>query len=162
MNFKEEAMKRIIVLIACAVSYFVPVEISAQTAEHVHKPHPHKHKEYAKVKNPIPMTEDSIVKGKTLYEKHCISCHGEAGKGGIGPNLADDIWIHGESDGEIFHVITDGTKGPTPMKGFKKELTKEMKWHLVNYIKSLKKTEKEQKFIIPSKSQPNINININK
>ena len=133
-------MKRIIVLIALAVSYFTPVEISAQTAEHVHKPHPHKHKEYAKVKNPIPMTDDSIVKGKESYEKHCISCHGESGRSNGNLDLTDELWIHGDSDGEIFHVITDGTKGE-PMKGFKKELTKETRWHLVNYIKSLKKTE---------------------
>lgn len=137
-------MRKIIVLIALAASYFTPVEISAQTTEHVHKPHPHKHKEYAKVKNPVPMTEDSIVKGKGLFEKHCVSCHGESGKGGIGSNLADDVWIHGDSDGEIFHVITDGVKG-TLMRGFKKELTKERRWHIVNYIKSLKKIEgKEQ------------------
>lgn len=139
-------MKRVIVLIALAVSYFTPVEILAQTAEHVHKPHPHKHKEYVKVKNPIPITEESIVKGKTLYEKHCVSCHGETGKGKDNiPDLTDNFWIHGKSDGEIFHVITDGTKGQTPMKGFKKELTKKMRWHLVNYIKSLKKNEGDRR-----------------
>lgn len=87
------------------------------------------------------MTEDSIVMGKGLYEKHCISCHGETGKGKNNiPDLTDNFWIHGDSDGEIFHVITDGVKG-THMRGFKKELTKEMRWHIVNYIKSLKKIE---------------------
>ena len=91
------------------------------------------------------MTEDSIMKGKALYEKHCVSCHGESGKGGNGiPDLTDGLWIHGDTDGEIFHVITDGTKGPTPMKGFKKELTKKMRWQLVNYIKSLKKTGEDK------------------
>ena len=86
------------------------------------------------------MTEDSIVKGKTVYEKHCISCHGESSKGNEKTDLTDKLYVHGDTDGEIFHVITDGTKGPTPMKGFKKELTREMRWHLVSYIKSLKKT----------------------
>ncbi|MBI5211765.1 MAG: c-type cytochrome [Nitrospirae bacterium] len=138
-------MKKIIVLTALAVSYFAPVEISAQTTEHVHKPHPHKHKEYAKVKNPVPMTEDSIVKGKGLFEKRCVSCHGESSKGNEKTDLTDGLLIHGNTDGEIFHVITDGTKGPAPMKGFKKELTKEMRWHLVNYIKSLKKTEGDRR-----------------
>jgi cytochrome c553 len=138
---REEIMKKIIILIVFSVLILIFSYAFAQTTEHIHKPHPHKHKKYAKVKNPIPMTEDSIMKGKALYEKHCVSCHGESGKGGNGiPDLTDGLWIHGDTDGEMFHVITDGTKGPTPMKGFKKELTKEMRWQLVNYIKSLKKT----------------------
>lgn len=121
----------------------MPFEAFTQTSEHIHKPHPHKHKQYAKVKNSVPMNGQSIMKGKELFEKHCISCHGESGRGNGHPDLTDGLWIHSDTNGEIFHVITDGTKGPAPMKGFKKELTKEMRWHLVNYIKSLKKTEKE-------------------
>ncbi|MCL4455987.1 MAG: c-type cytochrome [Nitrospirae bacterium] len=138
-------MKKIVILIVFSVFALIFNYAFAQTAEHVHKPHPHKHKEYAKVKNPIPMTEDSIVKGKGLYGKHCVSCHGESSKGSEKTDLTDNLWIHGDSDGEIFHVITDGTKGPTPMKGFKKELTKEMRWHLVNYINSLKKSEGDRR-----------------
>jgi len=107
-------------------------------AEHKHQPHPHKHKQYAKVKNPVPMTEQSIKKGAELYEKHCVGCHGEGGKGEGNLNLADDMVIHGDTDGEIFHVITDGVRR-TQMKGFKKKLTDEMRWHLVNYVKSLMK-----------------------
>jgi mono/diheme cytochrome c family protein len=136
-------VKKIIALIALPVLYFTPLEVFAQTAEHIHKPHPHKHKQYAKVKNPIPMSEQSIAKGSKIFEKYCIECHGESSKGKEETDLTDNRWIHGNSDGEIFHVVTDGTKGPAPMKGFKKELTKEMRWHLVNYMKSLKKIEKE-------------------
>lgn len=106
----------------------------------VHEPQQHRHTEYSKIKNAIPMTEQSVSKGREIYEKHCIACHGESGRGGIGVNLADESWLHGGNDGEIFHSITDGIKG-TQMKGFKKELTKESRWHLVNYIKSLRKGE---------------------
>ncbi len=136
--------KFVVVLIVFSIFLFAGGKPFAQTPEHVHKPHPHKHKEYAKVKNPIPMTEDSIVKGEGLYQKYCVSCHGQSGRGNGNLDLTDALWIHGNSDGEIFHVITDGTKGQMPMKGFKKELTKEMRWHLVNYIKSLKKTGEER------------------
>ncbi|MBI5074509.1 MAG: c-type cytochrome [Nitrospirae bacterium] len=108
-------------------------------SEHTHQPHPHKHKQYAKVKNPVPVTEQSIKKGAEFYEKHCVGCHGEGGKGEGNLNLTDDIVIHGDTDGEIFHVITDGAKG-TLMKGFGKELTSDIRWHLVNYVKSLKVT----------------------
>ncbi|RJQ40301.1 MAG: hypothetical protein C4550_03795 [Nitrospiraceae bacterium] len=135
----------VVVLIVLSIFIFAVRKPLAQTAEHIHKPHPHKHKQYAKVKNPIPMSEQSIAKGSKIFEKYCIECHGEASKGKEETDLTDNRWIHGDTDGEIFHVITDGTKGPAPMKGFKKELTKEMRWHIVNYIKSLKKTEENGK-----------------
>ena len=109
----------------------------AQEAQHEHH---HRHLKYAKIKNPIAKTEKSIAQGRKLYEEHCIACHGEGGKGGIGPELTSSDRIHGSTDGEIFHVITAGVAG-TAMKGFKKELTEEMRWHLVNYITSLNKNE---------------------
>lgn len=111
----------------------------AQEAGHTHQPHPHKHKQYAKMKNPVPMTEQSIKKGSEFYGKRCVGCHGAGGKGDGPLNLTDDMVIHGDTDGEIFHVITDGVEG-TQMKGFKKELTDETRWHLVNYVQSLKAT----------------------
>jgi cytochrome c oxidase cbb3-type subunit III len=67
-----------------------------------------------------------------------VAGHGEAGKGGIGPGLTGPVRIHGTSVGEIFHAITDGIKG-TAMRGFQKGLTEDMRWHPVNYIKSLGK-----------------------
>ena len=138
-------MKKIVILIVFPVITLIFSYAFAQTAEHIHKPHPHKHKQYAKVKNPIPMSEQSIAKGSKIFEKYCIECHGEPSKGNEKTDLSDNLWIHGDSDGEIFHVITDGTKGPAPMKGFKKELTKEMRWHIVSYIKSLKKTGEDKR-----------------
>ena len=133
---------RILVLVVFSL-FLASGEPHAQAAEHVHEPHPHKHKQYAKVKNPVPVTEQSIGKGRELYEKYCIACHGKGGKGSGSLDLTKGVFIHGDSDGEIFHVITDGVKG-TSMKGSKKELTRDMRWHLVNYIKSLKgKVKKE-------------------
>jgi len=138
---KGDIMK-ILVLVVFPL-FLVSGEPYAQAAEHVHEPHPHKHKQYAKVKNPVPMTEQSIGKGKELFEKHCIACHGEGAKGSKSLDLTDGVFIHGESDGEIFHVITDGVKG-TSMKGFKKELTRDMRWHLVHYIRSQNRTERKE------------------
>lgn len=139
-------MRHLVVLSIFLVFSLMPFEAFAQTTEPIHKPDTHRHKQYAKVKNPIPIGEQSVSKGKQLYKKHCISCHGESGKGGtgkggIGADLTDNLWIHGNTDGEIFHVIIDGVKGAPHMKGFKKELPKEMGWHLVNYIKGLNKPE---------------------
>ncbi len=86
------------------------------------------------------MTEQSVAQGKQLYEKHCMACHGESGKGGIGPSLTGPVRIHGYTDGETFHVVTDGVAG-TAMKGFKKELSEKMRWHLVNYLKSIRRAK---------------------
>ena len=108
----------------------------AQESRSLHKPHPHKHEQYAKKRNPVPMTGQSVEKGGELFAKHCTGCHGESGKGAGSLNLTDEMVIHGDTDGEIFHVITDGAKG-TQMKGFRKALTDEARWNLVNYIKSL-------------------------
>ncbi len=113
------------------------VSLDAVAQEEHHKHEPHRHLKYANMKNPISMTAQSIAEGTRLYEKHCIACHGESGKGGKGPTLTGPVRIHGGTDGEMFHVITVGVAG-TSMKGFKKELTKEMRWNLVNYIKSLR------------------------
>lgn len=106
-----------------------------------HKPHQHRHEQYAQRKNPVAMTAQSVAEGRKLFYKHCRVCHGESGKGGFGPDLTDDSWIHGNTDGEIFTVITSGVQG-TSMRGFKKDLTEEMRWHLVNYLTSLRKTKK--------------------
>jgi mono/diheme cytochrome c family protein len=120
-----------------AICCLVSTTAFAHEGEHLHEPHSHRHLQYAKEKNPIPTNEQSIIKGKEIYGKHCLRCHGEAGKGGTGPSLTGKILMHGDTDGEIFHSVTDGMKG-TAMKGFKKELTKDMRWHLVNYIRSLR------------------------
>lgn len=114
------------------------VSLEGFAQEEHHKHEHHRHPEYAEIKNPVAMTTQSIAEGKKLFEKHCITCHGKAGKGGIGPDLSVPVRIHGSTDGEMFHVITAGVAG-TAMKGFREELSDEMRWHLVNYIASLRK-----------------------
>jgi hypothetical protein len=53
------------------------------------------------------------------------------------PNLIDDKWDHGSSDGEIFVVIRDGIGPKFDMKGFKSKLTAAEMWQVVNYLRSL-------------------------
>lgn len=133
---------RIGALILSSIFCFTSTTAFAHEGEHMHESHPHRHMQYANEKNPIPMNEQSIMKGKELYVKYCLRCHGEGGKAGGNLDLTKDIFIHGNSDGEIFHVITEAVKG-TAMRTFKKELTKNMRWNLVNYVKNLKGREKD-------------------
>ena len=133
-------MKIITALTALFLSCTTAGGAVAQATERTHKATPHRHDEREQRKNPVPMTEQSVREGRELYAKHCIACHEKSGKGGIGPDLTDELWIHGKSDGEIFQVITDGVPA-TVMRAFKEELTEEMRWHLVNYLKSLGKVK---------------------
>jgi cbb3-type cytochrome c oxidase subunit III len=105
----------------------------------------HRHPEAEKLKNPVPANAQSIAEGKTVYGKQCASCHGETGKGDgklgeqLNPkpaDLTDADWKHGSSDGEIFTLIRDGSKG-TGMKGYKAKLTENQIWSVVNYVRTL-------------------------
>ena len=63
---------------------------------------------------------DAIVAGKSVFVKFCAACHGNEGQGGlVGPNLADNYWIHGGSKGQIVSTIENGvpTKGMVAWKG---------------------------------------------
>jgi len=61
-----------------------------------------------------PLTDNgSITKGKEVFLKNCIICHGSGGEGGIGPNLTDDYWIHGNGINNVMRTITKGV----PEKG---------------------------------------------
>lgn len=50
----------------------------------------------------------AIAEGKTIYATNCMPCHGMAGEGGIGPNLTDAYWIHGNTYDNIVHTVTVG------------------------------------------------------
>ncbi len=60
---------------------------------------------------------DVINQGKQIFASKCLSCHGSQGEGGIGPNLVDDYWIHGNGKPEaIYKTIDQGVadKGMPP------------------------------------------------
>ncbi len=94
--------------------------------------------------NPVQSNEVSIVAGKKVYVKECLSCHGKKGKGD-GPSIATlekspgDLTLQKvqlQTDGELFWKITEGRK---PMPSTKKALTEEQRWQVVNYVRTLKK-----------------------
>jgi len=51
-----------------------------------------------------------------VFLEHCAVCHGNAGEGGIGPNMADDYWLHGGEIKDIFRTVKYGVpdKGMVP------------------------------------------------
>lgn len=58
-------------------------------------------------------TQAMVDKGNEVYHKAglCYACHGQDAKGLVGPNLADDVWIH--SKGTFQELIAQIAKGVT-------------------------------------------------
>ena len=86
------------------------------------------------------------------YDVNCASCHGNlaqgAEKAGIvisiiqeqggkqPPDLTDDKWDHGSTDGEIYTVIKKGVP-PTMMAGWDGRIPDTEIWSIVNYLRAL-------------------------
>jgi mono/diheme cytochrome c family protein len=98
-----------------------------------------------KLKNPVASSPESIKAGQAAFQKNCRFCHGADAKGNgpmapegtHPPNLTDDTWDRGSTDGEIFMVIRDGAGPKFDMKGFKSKMSETDIWNVVNYLKSL-------------------------
>jgi glucose/arabinose dehydrogenase/mono/diheme cytochrome c family protein len=106
----------------------------------------------ATLMNPVPATPESVAAGKLIFDANCAACHGNAAQGAVKagitisiieeqhgkqpPDLTDDQWDHGSSDGEIFTTIKRGLP-PTMMAGFGGALSDEDIWRLVNYLRTL-------------------------
>jgi cytochrome c oxidase cbb3-type subunit III len=56
------------------------------------------------------MSQDptTVAAGAATFATTCATCHGENLKGKIGPDLTDQVWIHGGTPAEIVHTITTG------------------------------------------------------
>ena len=100
--------------------------------------------EAAKVRNPVATSPESIAAGKRVYERYCASCHGTSAQGGSGsdisppaPDLTDEEWKHGSTDGEIFAVIKNGVAPDFNMEPWGDRIKETDIWNVVNYVRSL-------------------------
>jgi cytochrome c oxidase cbb3-type subunit 3 len=77
--------------------------------------------------------------GARIFSERCIACHGDKGQGGIGPNLTDNYWIHGDKLENQLNVIMNGVadKGMPAWKTFYKN---EDLYSIIAFIRSLKGT----------------------
>jgi len=92
------------------------------------------------------------AEGRRLYEANCAGCHGDRGQGAIKagtpisiiaeqggrqpPDLTDNQWDHGSSDGDVFRVIKQGLP-PTMMPGFDGRIPDADIRRIVAYLRSL-------------------------
>jgi mono/diheme cytochrome c family protein len=130
------------VLVTAAALFLVVVVAAAQSPAVGPDP--------KKVKNPVAASAASVTAGAATYKKYCAFCHGPeakgngplAPKGSMPPDLTDAKWDHGDTDGEIFHIMQNGVGGTSVMKGFKGKMPDQDMWNVVNYLRSLGATKK--------------------
>lgn len=80
--------------------------------------------------------KDALHEGQETYTAYCAACHRADGGGLIGPNLADNAWIHGGQITEIYATVVNGVleKG---MPAWGKMLKPEQVQQVVAYVASL-------------------------
>jgi putative heme-binding domain-containing protein len=83
-----------------------------------------------------PEQDAALAEGQALFRGLCSGCHGGAGRGGKGPDLTDNRWIHGDKDEDIARVIRDGVP-KTTMKKLGDSLKEEQIKKIVAYVRSL-------------------------
>jgi len=97
---------------------------------------------YENMKNPVEADKESLAIGKSLYNKHCKSCHGKEGLGD-GPKAAQLDTPSGDFSSDEFISQSDGAlfykslEGRDDMPGFKKKIPDaEDMWSVVNYMRT--------------------------
>jgi cytochrome c oxidase cbb3-type subunit 2 len=84
----------------------------------------------AALKNPYTELKSIKADAKSIYAKDCASCHGDEGKGGLGPALKGST----KSDAELYAIIANGIEA-NGMPGFSGSLDGQKIWKLVTLIK---------------------------
>lgn len=67
-----------------------------------------------------PLTDAAkLASGKAAFVQNCAACHGQNAEGVVGPNLADEYWLHGGDVNDIFKTIKHGvtSKGMVAWQG---------------------------------------------
>ncbi|HKU52412.1 MAG TPA: cytochrome c [Nitrospira sp.] len=102
------------------------------------------------VTNPYSPTPEIIGQGQMLFEgkAFCRTCHGIDGKGlgsDINPdnfrgalprNFTDKDWQAARTDGELFWILKNGSKGTAMASFIPLVLTEEEAWKVITYVRS--------------------------
>jgi len=98
--------------------------------------------------NPVVYSDESVAKGKKLFNIYCKVCHGKTGAGDghlytsglfpAKPTSLVDSYVQNKSDGEIYYVITAGSISGL-MGPHGTQVTPDERWMIINYLRSLVK-----------------------
>ena len=105
----------------------------------------------SELKNPITLTAAVYDEGQEIFVKMCQHCHGEEGKGdgkivtnGNFPPIPAYDGIAGLTEGKMFHTLTYG-KGN--MGSHASQLTKEERWKVIWFVKSLQQGKSKEEML---------------
>ncbi|MDH4199211.1 MAG: c-type cytochrome [Spirochaetia bacterium] len=101
--------------------------------------------------NPLESNPEAIAHGKGHYAAMCVVCHGENARGNVGPDLLDDVYLHGEDNFSEYKVLmggisTDHMKMNPPrgkMPGYKNILGPHKVLEIMAWLADAKKNAKD-------------------
>lgn len=93
--------------------------------------------------NPTVASEENLKLGQRKFITYCSPCHGNNGEGVSrlkgnmppGPDLRIEYYQK-FNDGKFYHTIT---KGKGIMAGYEAQITRQERWAIINYIRTLQK-----------------------
>lgn len=97
--------------------------------------------EYQKVKQ----DPKTAKLAKKLYKRKCKACHGTQGEGGVGANLTDAYWLHGNGSLETIYKTIDKGVVEKGMPAWGATLGKEKVLAVLTYLENLIGTNVEGK-----------------
>ena len=90
------------------------------------------------------VADPSIMKGAAkVYKRKCKACHGPDGGGGVGPNLTDHFWIHGNGSLESKYDVVNKGVVAKGMPAWGITLGKDRVYAVLKYIDDFKGTSPE-------------------
>src|SRR2546426_456542 len=94
-------------------------------------------------RNPFQNDPQAVEAGRGAFRIYCSPCHGIRAEGGRGPDLTRGVYLAGETDADLFNVISNGVPG-TEMPSFSAGLGEENSWRVVSYIRSTTRRDVEK------------------
>lgn len=102
------------------------------------------------LKNPYPMSKETLEAGKKIYEgkAYCAACHGRDGQGfgktmdlgsadyPLPRDFTNGTWQASRTDGELFWVLMHGSHGTDMSSFFPLYLSEMETWQVVAYIRT--------------------------
>ena len=98
---------------------FMPIVVEVVSKEAYADWHATKQQQAARVKELMAQTftmDELMARGRAVYERNCLACHGARGEGGVGPAIAGSAVATGEIGGHL-NIGINGVAG-TAMQAF--------------------------------------------
>jgi putative heme-binding domain-containing protein len=87
--------------------------------------------------NPLAGNAQAIELGRVMFRMSCSGCHGLRATGGrSGPDLTRGAFAAGDTDADLFRVLSDGVPG-TEMPAFAAWMDVDERWRVISYVRSL-------------------------